>query len=70
MINTGKCPKCEKILQNAHIEPIELKQGFNQATWNGAAISCPWCKTILSASIDPLAIKADIVNEIKKLLGR
>jgi len=69
-MNTAKCPKCEKILQNANIETMNLKEGMNQRSWKGVSISCPWCKTILSVSFDPLALKADTVNEIKKLLGR
>lgn len=70
MINTGKCPKCEKILQNAHIETLNLKEGVSGPSWRGVSICCPWCKTILSVSIDPLALKDEMVKDVKKLLGR
>jgi hypothetical protein len=69
MMNTGKCPKCEKLLTSVKIEPIDVQQGF-QTAWHGVSLSCPWCRAILSVSIDPIAIKTDIVNEVVKALRK
>ena len=69
MVNTGKCQKCEKILQSVTIESITLKEGF-QKSWKGAAMSCPYCKTILSVIPDPYALQDSLLDRLKKLLGR
>ncbi len=71
---TGKCPNpaCGKIPQNLVIETPKIHAGFTigGTTYKGATILCPHCKIIISASIDPLALKADMVAEVKKALGR
>lgn len=36
----------------------------------GISINCPYCYTVLSMAIDPIALKADIINGVKKALGR
>ena len=69
MINIGKCPKCEKTLSSVNIEDVKVNVGFKPA-WKGISYLCPFCNSILSVQIDPIALKTDIVNEIiKKLRG-
>jgi hypothetical protein len=45
-----------------------------QRRWNGVSYSCPFCQSLLSVSMDPLALNADMVENVvaraKKLLGR
>lgn len=64
MLNSGKCPKCERLLTNVKIEHLDISEGFSPK-WHGASLICPFCSTILGVSIDPIAIKIDIVNAIK-----
>jgi hypothetical protein len=70
MIKTGKCPGCGKVPTHLSFNGIEIKR-LGQNTWNGVTYLCPLCNTILGAEIDPIALKADIVNEVvKKLRGK
>lgn len=69
MINTGKCPKCESTLSNVKLQGMPVNEGF-QERWHGVSYLCPHCDTILGVSIDPIAIKTDIVKEILRGLGK
>jgi len=64
MINTGKCPKCEKTISSVKIEAIDIKEGFNNK-YLGVSYCCSHCSTVLSVEIDPLALQADLVKKIK-----
>jgi hypothetical protein len=65
MINSGKCPHCDKVIQNLRVENLPIRQGIvGPEKWVGATLCCPLCHAILGASIDPIALKADIVNEL------
>ncbi len=64
---SGKCPKCEKLLGSVKIEAVEGIVGF-QSAWNCITLSCPFCNTILSTQIDPIALKADIIDGVVKKL--
>jgi hypothetical protein len=65
----GKCPKCEKQIITASYSTPDITRLGGQS-WKGVSINCPHCQTVLSISIDPIAIKSDIVASVKKLLGR
>jgi phage FluMu protein Com len=67
MINTGKCPKCESVVRTAIIEHVEIGEAFHPA-WHGISLCCPSCRTVLSVAIDPIAIKADVVEEVVQKL--
>lgn len=64
----GKCPKCEKILSYVSIDGIDAKN--SRASWKAISYNCPYCNTMLSVAIDPVALKTDTVNEILKALGK
>lgn len=64
-MHTHKCPKCEKTLTHLDGQSIDIHVGGKNA-WKGATFACPWCKSVLSAGIDPIAMKNDIVNSLKK----
>ena len=64
MINSGKCPKCEKVLTSVKIEKIDVALNL-QSKWLGVSYVCPHCSTILSVGIDPIALKTDLVNELR-----
>jgi hypothetical protein len=58
----GKCPKCEKEIASVQTSAVTATDGAR--TWKGATFSCPKCFTILSAGIDPVALKGEIIGEI------
>ncbi len=66
-MNVGKCPKCEATLSSVNIEHVDVSQNF-QSRWHGVSYTCPHCRTILSVSIDPISLKADIVKEVAAAL--
>jgi phage FluMu protein Com len=66
---TGKCPKCERVMNNLVVETPEIHANF-RPLYKGTALLCPHCKTVLSAAIDPIAIKADILRELSTLKKR
>lgn len=65
-INTGKCPSCSTVVFHPLVESIEMKQ--STTTWRGISIVRPSCRTILSVSVDPIALKTDIVSSVRKSL--
>ena len=69
MIASGKCPKCEKVVSHVSIEDMPIYLGF-QEKWKGVSYLCQHCKTILGVGIDPIALKTDIVQELRKALGK
>jgi hypothetical protein len=66
----GACPKCDKALTHATLEPIPIKQG--RVTWKGVKIACPFCSSVLSVAIDPMQLRneitADVVRSLSELL--
>ena len=64
----GHCPNpnCGKRLGSANLEPITIKAGSSKS-WHGAQYLCPYCRTILSVAIDPVALNDDLVHQIKKI---
>jgi phage FluMu protein Com len=66
----GKCPKCDKLVMNVYIADVTAQVPFNGKSWNAISYNCPHCQTVLGVQIDPIAIKADIVDELfRKLRG-
>jgi uncharacterized protein with PIN domain len=68
MLHSGKCPKCESTIGHVKIESVELKIGRN--AYKGITYLCPSCNSVLSASMDQLALTVDIANEVARRLGR
>ena len=69
MIQTGKCPKCEKVLLNVTIQAMPIHEGF-QPRWKGVSYLCPTCHTILGVQMDPITLITDTVSDLVKALGR
>lgn len=63
IINTGKCPKCETIVQRVEVDAIDVTVNL-QSAWKGVAFHCGHCHTVLGVGIDPIALKADIVSQV------
>ena len=70
MFNTGKCPACNKPVLGANVERININAVPGGATWVGVSYVCQNlnCQTVLGVSIDPIALKTDLVKELGKLI--
>jgi hypothetical protein len=60
----GKCPKCENLVTHVTMEHVEARV-LGGTTRHGVSYLCPSCRTVLSVSIDPIAIQADILAAIE-----
>ena len=69
MSHTGKCPHCNQILQKVRFEHLPIHQ-HEEKKWIGASLVCPFCQSILSVSVDPIALRNDIVNQVVDHLKR
>jgi hypothetical protein len=58
----ANCPKCERPVTHVTIEDVEAKAVGGSPSWRGISYSCPWCRTILSVGIDPVALKTDTIS--------
>jgi len=63
MINSGKCPKCESTIRKVKIEDVDVYVGMQNA-WRGISYICHSCNSVLSVQIDPVALKADIIQGV------
>jgi transcription elongation factor Elf1 len=63
-----KCPKCEHSITHVQLEKISVKSKTD--SWVGVSYSCPYCHSVLSVGIDPLALKADTVSEVADRLRK
>lgn len=60
----GTCPECKQSVQRVKANAIDIVDGSR--TLKGVTYCCNQCGTVLSVDVDPLALKAAIVAEIKK----
>lgn len=67
MINGGKCPGCGQTVTRAVIENVNIGPLIGQVMYKGVSFSCPnmTCRHVFSVGIDPIALKSDIVSEVK-----
>jgi hypothetical protein len=63
MINRGKCPGCQKTIAKARFETIEILEGVTPA-YKGVSFICPSYSCVLGVGVDPIALKAEIVDEV------
>lgn len=59
----GKCPKCEKLITRVSCDKVDIQVALGH-TWKGVSYNCPYCFTVLSVQMDPIAIKSDTVSEL------
>ena len=64
----GLCPKCQKIVGRIEMECVDVYTKGRPEV-KGVLILCPNCQTILSAGIDPLAIRTEIVEWLGGKVG-
>ena len=65
----GICPSCKGLVTQARCEGLDVNVPGG-VSWKGISLQCPHCNTVLSVSIDPIAIKADIVADLLKSLQK
>lgn len=63
-----KCPKCDGVITSVKLKPLEARQEGTSIRWHAVAYSCPTCNSVLSVQMDPLALKADTVKEVRQIL--
>jgi hypothetical protein len=64
-----KCPKCDRAITGdlkAEVRDAKLPIGYNYSSLKTLVVSCPYCQTALGVTIEPIALKTDIVNAIKR----
>jgi hypothetical protein len=59
----AKCPYCEKHLSSLNIESV-LSTDPSRITYTTAIYSCSLCQKIISAQIDPITIKEEMLDII------
>jgi hypothetical protein len=67
---TAKCPYCKSVL--THLEYVGLDAGESgRRDLRSIAFVCsvPSCRAVLGAQIDPIAVKTDTLNAIRKELN-
>ncbi|OEZ46721.1 hypothetical protein JAB1_46590 [Janthinobacterium sp. MP5059B] len=58
------CPYCDQQIGSLTIQtPTGYAAG---GSWKCITLNCPKCHKVLSAQIDPIAIKTDTINAIKQ----
>jgi len=60
----GKCPHCNGMVSHINLVPVSGSAFLGETEWKTVLYTCPLCQKILSVSIDPIAIRTDIVNMI------
>jgi hypothetical protein len=57
------CPHCKKAVQNLQAEDTILGV-FDGQDRKGIIIKCPLCATIISAAINPLSVRDEIIKGV------
>lgn len=70
MFKSGKCGGCGNVVQTVSMETIEGQVGIGGERYNLVSYLCPSCRNILGVQMDPIALKTDTINGLKKALGR
>ena len=65
---SANCPKCDSSISRVNLSDMPVHSGNKR--YVGVAYTCPSCRSVLSVSIDPIAIKTDIVKEVLRGLGK
>lgn len=62
------CPYCDATINRLNLQEMTSSSFMGQG-WQTIAYVCPFCQKIISVSIDPIAIRADILNAIQQKRG-
>ncbi len=65
----AKCPKCGKLVASFVLESMPASPaGDNKKTFPTVALTCPSCRVVLGAQIDPVMVTTDAVQRLVKTL--
>ena len=64
MLLNGKCPYCKALVQRVNLANVNIVA--SDASWVGVSYSCASCGVVLSVSIDPITVKADLKEEVSR----
>jgi len=69
-IHFGKCPYCKSTISKLRLEKVELGTGplGTDRIYNGVSYHCPACQAVLSVEMDPISLRADLVDAVAKRL--
>jgi hypothetical protein len=62
---SAKCPYCNQALLNIDLTTVP-GSALMGTQWKTVIYSCPSCQKALNASIDPIAIKTDIIKALTR----
>ena len=62
---SGICPFCNAVLGRLAIESLDGTIYPDEPDWRLLAFQCPDCRSVLSVQVDPVALKNEIVRELK-----
>lgn len=68
-MNLGKCGHCDaSIARNVLIETIDAKVGLmgSGGVYKAVSFCCPGCHAVLGVQLDPIALNADLRNDLQK----
>ena len=68
-MTSGKCPHCKATVSKARVEAITIQKS-DGVTFPGVSYTCSGCNAVLSVSLDPIAVKDELVKELRRILGR
>jgi hypothetical protein len=60
----GKCPKCENTISNVDLQGPTIGNSVFGPLVPGMTAVCPRCRTVLGVTVDPVALKREIVKEV------
>lgn len=66
-MNSGKCPKCQRVLKHVQFEEIQVFDGKGLFD-SRISLFCPKCHTILSVGLNTDSLAVEILFSVKKLL--
>lgn len=69
-MNEAKCPYCGVHVNSVVMERIIVKPNFYTGSggeYGGVSYACSACRKVLSVSIDPIALKHDLLEEISEI---
>ena len=61
---TTMCPKCGEIVTGVTVKEVKAC-ALGGRTWQCVSLNCSRCNTSLGVQIDPLSIKATLIDEIR-----
>jgi uncharacterized protein with PIN domain len=69
MANTGRCPKCSKVIGNVLIEEVGIVMD-SSPKFSGVSYRCPHCDFVISVGADPVALRESILEGLREIVRK